>query len=99
MISSPRLIAIKFGYGFDPAECLVFTIGAELCDLRRDPVAHGFRARIGHDEAQLTQALRVAPPAHPSHPLSRLGRFILHPGLVLCLMYRVTERRQEPGRA
>src|SRR5215472_18398864 len=54
---SPRRIDIEFGYHFDPQKRLAFAVGAQLGNLRRDPLAHGLGARIGDDEAQFAQAL------------------------------------------
>src|SRR6516162_6212588 len=100
MTSSPRLIGIKFGYGFDPEERLAFTLRAQFRNLRRDAVAHGFRARIRHDEPQLAQALRAAPPAHHPHPLGGLGQFALIRCSLLLYVTRYgakTRTRQPPA--
>jgi hypothetical protein len=63
---SRRLIGIEFRFAFDPEEGVAFAVGVQLYNLRRDPVAHGLRACIRHDEAQFAQALPSAPRAHHS---------------------------------
>src|SRR5437868_3591288 len=77
MTRSPRLIGVEFGYRFDPEERVAFAVGTQLCDLHGDPVAHGLRARIRHEEAQLAQALPSTPRAHHLHPFGGLGHFVL----------------------
>src|SRR5258707_14133486 len=77
MTTSPRLIGVEFGYRFDPQERVAFAAGAELCDLPRDPAAHGFRARIRHNQAQFAQTLPAAPRAHHLHSFSGFGHIAL----------------------
>src|SRR5215469_10325469 len=76
MTRSPRLIGIEFGHRFDPEERVALAVRVQLCDLRRNPAAHGFRARIRHKEAQFAQPLAPTPRAHQLHSFGRRGHLI-----------------------
>jgi hypothetical protein len=77
MTKSPRLIVIEFGDGFDPQKCVVLAVKVQLCNLRRNPAAHGLRARIGYNEAQFAQAPPSAPRAHHPHSFGGLSHIFL----------------------
>src|ERR1700752_2273117 len=92
MTSSPRPIGIEFGYCFGPEECIRLAVGVQLGNLCRNPVAHGFGARIRHNHAQFAQALPSAPRAHHLHSFGGFGHFLLRRSVTRTLV-----TRYEPG--
>jgi hypothetical protein len=71
-VSSPGSIVMRKSASTN-SEVVSNALGVQLCNLRRNPVAHGCRARIRHDQAQFAQAPPPAPRTHHPHSFGGFG--------------------------
>src|SRR5262249_27562740 len=99
MTTSPRLVRIEFGDGFDPERRVAFAVAVEVCDLRCDPVAYCCRTRIRYDKAQFAQALPSTPRPHRFHSFCRLGHFAILRVVTRYICNALRARKQERRRA